>query len=63
MTQEEKSKAYDEIIFKAREIHNENCDTCKACIEELIPELEESKDEKIRKALFYVVLDLPGDTK
>ena len=51
MTQEEKAKAYDSIIEKANKMHSENCEACKACIEELIPELAESEDEKIRKAL------------
>lgn len=50
-TIEEKAKAYDSIIEKANKMHSENCDACKTCIEELIPELAESEDEKIRKAL------------
>ena len=50
-TVEEKAKAYDEIIIKAKKMHNENCDDCKACIEELISELAESEDEKIRKEI------------
>lgn len=48
---EEKAKAYDSIIEKANKMHCENCEACQACIEELIPELEESDDERIRKAL------------
>ena len=46
---EEKAKAYDSIIEKANKMHSENCEACKACIEELIPDLVESEDEKIRK--------------
>ena len=46
---EEKAKAYDSIIEKANKMHSENCEACQACIEELIPELAESEDEKIRK--------------
>ena len=48
---EEKAKAYDEIIKKANKMHHENCEACQACIEELIPELAETEDERIRKAL------------
>ena len=48
---EQKAKRYDEIIEKANKMHSENCDACQMCIEELIPELAESEDEKIRKAL------------
>lgn len=49
---EEKAKAYDSIIEKANKMHSENCEACRACIEELIPELAESEDEKIRKGIF-----------
>ena len=48
-TIEEKARAYDSIIEKANKMHSENCEACKAYIEELIPELAESEDEKIRK--------------
>lgn len=47
----EKAKAYDNIIEKANKMHSENCEACQMCIEELIPELAESDDEKISKAL------------
>jgi len=55
---EEKAKAYDEIIKKANKMHHENCEACQACIEELIPELAESKDEMIIKAIKSAVLQL-----
>ena len=55
---EEKAKAYDEIIKKANKMHHENCEACQACIEELIPELAETEDEKIRKELLAVINDL-----
>jgi len=48
---EEKAKAYDEIREKANKMHYENCEACQMCIEELIPELKESEDDKIRKAI------------
>ena len=51
MTTEEKARAYDSIIEKANKMHSENCEACKACIEELVPELAESEDEKVRKRL------------
>ena len=51
LTIEEKAKAYDSIIEKANKMHSENCEACKACIEELIPELAESEDEKVRKEI------------
>lgn len=51
MDYKEKAKAYDSIIEKANKMHSENCEACKACIEELIPELAESEDEKIRKEI------------
>ena len=51
MTQGEKAKAYDNIIEKANKMHHENCEACQMCIEELIPELKESEDERIREAL------------
>ena len=40
-TIEEKARAYDSIIEKANKMHSENCEACRACIEELIPELQE----------------------
>lgn len=48
---EEKAKRYDNIIEKANKMHHENCEACQMCIEELIPELKESEDERIRKEL------------
>ena len=48
---EEKAKAYDNIIEKANKMYSDNCETCQMCIEELIPELKESEDERIRKVL------------
>jgi len=55
MTQEEKAKAYDNIIEKANKIHSENCEACQICIEELIPELKESENERIRKAIIDII--------
>ena len=52
---EQKSVRYDEIIKKANKMHNENCEICKACLEELVPELAESEDERIKKRLIHLV--------
>lgn len=56
MTQEQKAKAYDEAIERARKINSgdgvpapPDWTTC----EVIFPELKESKDEKIRKWLIY----------
>ena len=51
MTDREKARAYDIIIERAYKKRAENCDACKACIEELIPEIKKSEDERIRKCL------------
>jgi hypothetical protein len=53
MTQEEKAKRYDEAINIAKRIFSEK----EAC--NLFRELKESKDERIRKYLFYQLLDNP----
>ena len=58
MTQEEKAKAYDEAIERAREKSNDEHITSpflKSLLEEIFPELKESKDEKIKKTLINLV--------
>ena len=57
-TIEEKARAYDSIIEKANKMHSENCEACKACIEELIPELAESEGEKVRNGLVRLLKEL-----
>lgn len=63
MTREEKAKAYEEALEKAREIKEKiiyshlSTESCKAVseyIDTIIPELAESEEEKIRKALIEV---------
>lgn len=53
MTQEEKSKAYDEALKKAKQFHDK--DLFAECngnlVEYIFPELAESEDERIRKTL------------
>ena len=71
MTQEEKAKAYDEALEKARVIikdyQDRNLDELyshtKENFETIFPELKESKDEKIRKLLwgFFSQIRFTGD--
>lgn len=53
MTQEEKARAYDEALKKAKQFHDK--DLFAECngnlVEYIFPELAESEDEKVRKAL------------
>ena len=54
MTQEEKAKAYDEALERAKECHIDGLSLhqpVKDVIEHIFPELKESEDEKIRKVL------------
>ena len=53
MTTEEKVKAYDEAIRKAAILYkaSEPMSACNVIIETIFPELKESEDERIRKAL------------
>ena len=49
---EEKAKAYDESLAKAKELYSQHCAEWRdEDIEYIFPELKESEDEKIRKAL------------
>lgn len=56
LTTEQKAKRYDEVIEKLRSLHDDY-DTVSTLIdikeelENIFPELKESEDEKIRKAL------------
>lgn len=52
MKQEEKARAYDEALAKAKEQYNYPCmRSCMGILEEIFPELKESEDEKMRKEL------------
>ena len=53
MSIEEKAKAYDEALKKAKRFHtpDSNNTNLKAVIENIFPELKESEDERIRKWL------------
>jgi len=59
MTQEEKAKAYDEAIERAKSWYiNAQIDSKKS-LEDLFPELKELEGERIRKALIDFLSDLP----
>lgn len=49
MIQEEKAKAYDEAIERAKKLYG------KGITEEIFPELKESEDEKIRKEIISIL--------
>ena len=53
MTTEEKTKAYDKAIRKAEALYkaSEPMSACNVIIETIFPELKESEDERIRKAI------------
>ena len=55
MTQEEKAKAYDEAIGRAKKCLEETRDNCYVRPDVIFPELKESEDEKIRKVLISLV--------
>lgn len=53
---EQKAKAYDEAVERARKIHNDTeFDYEKGMVEEIFPELAMSEDEKIRKKFIKLV--------
>ena len=67
MTTEEKARAYDEALEKAKKIKSKilsshlSTESCKAVseyIDEIIPELRESKNEKISRLIYCIVRDV-----
>ena len=50
-TIEEKAKAYDEALKKASDAYKDDDRHIKATLERIFPELKESEDEKIKKAI------------
>ena len=66
MTQEEKAKAYDIALARAREIHRNEDDKVKD-MEFLFPELKEDEDERMRNvainACKYMVDNFENSTK
>ena len=51
MTEKEKAKAYDEALEKASAAHKDEDRHLKATLERIFPELKESEDERIKKAI------------
>ena len=51
MTEKEKAKAYDEALKKASAAHKDEDKHLKATLERIFPELKESEDERIKKAI------------
>jgi len=61
MTQEEKAKRYDELLLKLQKakVDDNVCDEMYyRVIDDIVPELKESEDEKIRKALIRTFNEL-----
>ena len=59
MTQEEKAKAYDEALERAKTLYeNANGMILKKWVEQVFPELAQSEDEKVRKELIDAVQGL-----
>lgn len=56
-------KKYNEALEKAKEVYNRKdaTDGGKLILESIFPELKESEDERIRKALLEMVHDTTGD--
>lgn len=65
MTQEDKAKRYDEAISQLKglldSVHEENCDIIEEDIVRIFPELAESEDEKIRKALLEHIVRIDSE--
>ena len=61
MTQEEKAKAYDEALLRAKSKINNDKDHVlyEDDVIEIFPELKESEDEKIRKDLIQWIDEFP----
>lgn len=60
MTNEEKVKAYDKAIEKARGMYKEGL--WNARLEYIFSELKETEDERIRKAMIEMIHDTSGDS-
>ena len=60
MTQEEKAKAYDEAMEKAREFQKSKDGLCVLTAESIFPQLRENEDERIRKSLIEFLTIIKG---
>ena len=57
MTQEEKAKAYDKALKRAKDVHTYYCDDREQLrkIESIFPELRKSEDERIKEELITLI--------
>lgn len=64
MKQKDKAKAYDEILTKAAALYkaSEPMSGCNVILETLFPELKESEDGKVEKAIFGMVYDSDNES-
>ena len=66
LTIEQKAKAYDEAIKRVENIRTGKCETTfmftEGLFEHIFPELAESEDEKVRKAILEMIHDTTGDS-
>ena len=60
MTTEEKARRYDEALERARYYHSKGYMLIDSAIENIFPELKESKDEKIRKIIHGWIYTRPA---
>ena len=56
-------KAYKTALEKAREFQKSKDGLCVLTAESIFPELKESEDERIKKALIFYLGDMPEDTE
>lgn len=61
---EEKAKAYDKVIERAKKLHDETgFDYVKITLETILPELAESEDERIRKEIaLFIKMEVEDET-
>ena len=60
MTPEEKAKRYNEALDRAKIAHKDEDRHLKATLERIFPELKESNDDKIRKAIIDIIKSQKG---
>ena len=61
MNTEQKARAYDEALERAKRIISKNCSEVeKLCLKSIFPELAESEDEKVRKEIIEVLQFVPS---
>ena len=61
MTEKEKAKAYDEALERASAEYKDNNRHFKATLEEILPELKENDDKKIKNAILNYFKNMLGN--